>query len=151
MKRIVVTNTIFKDKFYFMKKVIFIVLFFPLLIKAQINSETLLSVVDTIYYNHRHGMWKTACFVEKFTKLKERQIWERAVYNMEGYLLAKGNVQLSRKKFKKPAQGNFFLIDKWMYYDNDGLLKKERNYKRTMEFPEMIEKEISPNIYIKIW
>ena len=134
-----------------MKTTIFIGLFFPLLISAQINSEKQFRVMDTIYYDPRHGMWKTPYFVEKFTRLKEKQIWQRKVYTMEGLLLAKGKVKLTRKKFKRPALGNFVLIDNWRYYDKNGVLKKERNYKRTMEFPERIEKEVSENIYIGIW
>jgi hypothetical protein len=133
-----------------MKKAIFIGLLFPLLINAQINSEKESSIIDTIYYEHQHGMFKTACFVEKLTPLKAR-IWEREVYTLEGVLLAKGKIQLIRKKFKKPVQGNFVLIDKWIYYDEDGLIKKERDYKRNMQFPESIRKEVSPNIYREIW
>lgn len=53
-----------------MKKAIFITLLFPLLIKAQINSEQEVSLIDTVYYDYRHGMFKTACFVEKYTRWK---------------------------------------------------------------------------------
>jgi|VirMetMinimDraft_7_1064189.scaffolds.fasta_scaffold148236_2 hypothetical protein len=133
-----------------MKKAIFITLLFPLLIKAQINSEQEVSLIDTVYYDYRHGMFKTACFVEKYTRLNA-QIWAREIYTMEGDLLAKGNIQLVRKRFKKPVQGNFVLIDKWVYYDEYGLIRKERDYQENMEFPETIEKEVSPNRHLTIW
>ena len=133
-----------------MKKAIFMVLLFPLLISAQINSEKEVRLIDTIYYDDQHGMFKTACFVEKYTRLNA-QIWAREIYTMEGNLLAKGNIQLVRKRFKKPVQGNFVLIDKWVYYDKNGELKKERDYQRNMKVPETIEQEVSPNIYLTIW
>ena len=108
--------------------------------KAQDNLTSNKVILDTIYSINEHGVTREPFFIEKYTEI-EKSKWNREVYNIEGVLLAKGNIRIS-KKANHPTPGTFSLVGKWSYFNSKGEFVKTRNYGIKMKNQEPISKTI---------